>query len=192
MTIGPASSERATLEALVDAGANAMRLNFSHGKHEDHAERCRAVREIEAASGWRTLALIADLQGPKLRITELPEPMTVSKDEHVLVAGADGARDGAIPVAPSVVGDVLQPGHEILIDDGHIRLRVDKVERGQVRAGFAQRSQSVAEKYRTVLADWYGKDRAAKVQYAEAFEICEYGRRPNREELAKLFPFFEP
>src|SRR5215203_521607 len=132
-TIGPASSDPAMLETLVDAGANAMRLNFSHGRHEDHAERARVVREIEAASGWRTLALIADLQGPKLRVAELPEPVTLTRDQEVLVAGADRARDGAIPVAPSVIGDVLQPGHEILIDDGHIRLRVTEVERGQAR-----------------------------------------------------------
>src|SRR5215211_1522968 len=133
-TIGPASSDPAILEALVEAGANALRLNFSHGKHEDHAETARQAREIEAKSGWRTLALIADLQGPKLRVTELPEPLTVAKGQEVLVSGADGARDGAIPVAPSVIGDVLQPGHDILIDDGHIRLRVDEVEHGQARA----------------------------------------------------------
>src|SRR5215208_4575471 len=132
-TIGPASSDPAMLETLVDAGANAMRLNFSHGRHEDHAERARVVRELEAASGWRTLALIADLQGPKLRIGQLPEPLTLTRDEEVLVAGADGARDGVIPIAPSVIGDVLKPGHEILIDDGHIRLRVEELERGQAR-----------------------------------------------------------
>ena len=132
-TIGPASSEAAMIEALVEAGANAFRLNFSHGTHEDHAERARVVRDLEAASGWRTLALIADLQGPKLRIAQLPEPLTLTRDQEVLVAGADGARDGVIPIAPSVIADVLQPGHEILIDDGHIRLRVEDLERGQAR-----------------------------------------------------------
>jgi pyruvate kinase len=132
-TIGPASSSPEQLEAVVEAGANALRLNFSHGTHEDHAERARIVRELEAASGWRTLALIADLQGPKLRIAQLPEPITLEKNQEVFVAGADGARDGAIPVAPSVIGDVLQAGHEILIDDGHIRLRVDDVEAGLAR-----------------------------------------------------------
>ena len=63
--------------------------------------------------------------------------------------------------------------------------------RRQVRAGHAGRSQGWAQRYRGTLADWYGKDRAAKVQHAEAFEICEYGRQPNKEELARLFPFFE-
>jgi len=132
-TIGPASSEPAMIEALVEAGANAFRLNFSHGTHEDHAERAGVVRDLEKQSGWRTLALIADLQGPKLRIAHLPEPLTLVRDTEVLVAGADGARDGVIPIAPSVIADVLKPGHDILIDDGHIRLRVEALERGQAR-----------------------------------------------------------
>jgi LmbE family N-acetylglucosaminyl deacetylase len=63
--------------------------------------------------------------------------------------------------------------------------------RGQVRAGHAQRNRDVARRYRAKLADWYGKERADKVQFAEAFEVCEYGRRPNKEELARLFPFFD-
>src|SRR5438105_3138389 len=63
--------------------------------------------------------------------------------------------------------------------------------RRKLRADFAARNQSLAKRHRNQLADWYGKDKAEKVQFAEAFEICEYGRRPNREELAKLFPFFE-
>jgi LmbE family N-acetylglucosaminyl deacetylase len=62
--------------------------------------------------------------------------------------------------------------------------------RRQVRANHASRSEQIAERYRTTLADWYGKERAAKVQHAEAFEVCEYGRRPDKVELAKLFPFF--
>jgi LmbE family N-acetylglucosaminyl deacetylase len=62
--------------------------------------------------------------------------------------------------------------------------------RQQVRTGHAGRSQAVAQRYRDRLAEWYGKDRAEKVQHAEAFEICEYGRRPDKKELARLFPFF--
>jgi N-acetylglucosamine malate deacetylase 1 len=62
--------------------------------------------------------------------------------------------------------------------------------RRQVRAGHAGRSQAVAQRFRNQLADWYGKEKAGKVGYAEAFEICEYGRRPDKTEIARLFPFF--
>jgi LmbE family N-acetylglucosaminyl deacetylase len=62
--------------------------------------------------------------------------------------------------------------------------------RRQVRAGFAKRNQSIAKRYAAKLGEWYAKDQAQKVQYAEAFEICEYGRRPNREEITRMFPFF--
>jgi LmbE family N-acetylglucosaminyl deacetylase len=60
----------------------------------------------------------------------------------------------------------------------------------QVRAGHALRSQNAAERFRDKLAEWYGKERADKVQHAEAFEICEYGRHPDKKELEQLFPFF--
>jgi N-acetylglucosamine malate deacetylase 1 len=60
----------------------------------------------------------------------------------------------------------------------------------QVRAGFAARNENLARKFRSQLAAWYGKEKADKVHYAEAFEVCEYGRQPNKKELARLFPFF--
>lgn len=63
--------------------------------------------------------------------------------------------------------------------------------RRKVRADHAARSQGIAQRFRPTLAEWYGPEKADKVQFAEAFEICEYGRRPNKQELAKLFPFFD-
>jgi LmbE family N-acetylglucosaminyl deacetylase len=62
--------------------------------------------------------------------------------------------------------------------------------RREVRAALAQRGQAAAQRYRDNLAVWYGKEKADKVQNAEAFEICEYGRRPDRKEIMRLFPFF--
>jgi hypothetical protein len=61
----------------------------------------------------------------------------------------------------------------------------------QVRAGFEHRARNLAERFRSKLAEFYGQDKAASIQCAEAFEICEYGRRPDKAELKKLFPFFE-
>ncbi len=60
----------------------------------------------------------------------------------------------------------------------------------QVRAGFDRRSQNIAQRFRTKLAEFYGQEKANSIKYAEAFEICEYGRRPDQQELKKLFPFF--
>ncbi|MBI4661384.1 MAG: PIG-L family deacetylase [Verrucomicrobia bacterium] len=61
----------------------------------------------------------------------------------------------------------------------------------QVRDGFAGRCRGIADRFRDKLVEWYGKDKGAKVRHAEAFEICEYGRRPDKQELKRLFPFFE-
>jgi N-acetylglucosamine malate deacetylase 1 len=61
----------------------------------------------------------------------------------------------------------------------------------QVRDNFKRRQQGIADKFRPKLEEWYGADQALKVKYAEAFEICEYGSRPNKAELKRLFPFFE-
>ncbi|MHB8524054.1 MAG: PIG-L deacetylase family protein [Limisphaerales bacterium] len=65
-----------------------------------------------------------------------------------------------------------------------------QARRQQVRSSFANRCKGIAQRYRGKLAEFYGPDQAGKVQYAEAFEICEYGRRPDTAELKRLFPFF--
>lgn len=106
------------------------RLNFSHGTHEDHAERASAIREVQKEVG-RSVALIADLQGPKLRLGELSEPRYLMRGDEVTISGEDGAQDGDLPIAPAVLGSVLQPGFDVLIDDGAVRLRVGRVERGR-------------------------------------------------------------
>ncbi len=131
-TVGPASSSPETLLALAEAGMDAARLNFSHGTHEEHAERTATVRAVQEEIG-RPIAVIADLQGPKLRIGELPEPVTLERGQEIVVSAEETARDGDLPVSPAAVGEVLQKGHDVLIDDGLVRLKVEKVERGRAR-----------------------------------------------------------
>jgi pyruvate kinase len=131
-TIGPASADPEMLRALVAAGMNGARLNFSHGTREEHAHRHGLVRELQEEIG-RPLAIIADLQGPKLRIGELEQPVLLEKGRDITLVGAQYPDDGSMPVSPAVIGDVLRPGHDVLIDDGLIRLRVEEVERGRVR-----------------------------------------------------------
>jgi pyruvate kinase len=131
-TLGPSSESLERLRALVVAGVDAARLNLSHGTHEDHAERARRVRQVEREVG-RPIALIADLQGPKLRIGELAHPVVLERGEQVTVSPEAAATDGQLPIAPAVIGDVLKPGHDILIDDGLVRLHVEEIESGRAR-----------------------------------------------------------
>jgi pyruvate kinase len=129
-TIGPASSTRAAVAALIEAGMDGARLNLSHGTHDDHARSAETVRAAEADAG-RSIALIADLQGPKLRVGDLPGDVELAEGDDVVIAGEDVATGDDLPVSPSVLGSVLRPGYEVLIDDGHVRLRVERVERGR-------------------------------------------------------------
>ena len=129
-TLGPASASSERLRELAAAGMDAARLNLSHGTHEEHAERASAVRAISEEVG-RPLALIADLQGPKLRIGDLPEPVILHRGDEIAVVGERTTTNGDLPVLPAVIGDVLQPGHDVLIDDGLVRLRVDRIEKGR-------------------------------------------------------------
>jgi pyruvate kinase len=132
-TIGPASSSPETLERLVAVGMDAARLNFSHGTHDDHAERARLVREAQERAG-RPLALIADLQGPKLRVGDLESPVVLLEGDEVVVTGEEDGASGSLPVSPPVLSQVLLPGHDVLIDDGRVRLRVEDVDGGRARA----------------------------------------------------------
>jgi pyruvate kinase len=132
-TIGPASSTPDTMDRLVAAGMDAARLNFSHGSHEEHAQRARLVREAQERAG-RPLALIADLQGPKLRIGDLARPLTLVEGDQIDVTGHENGDDGSLPISPPVLQEVLRPGHDVLIDDGRVRLRVDEVEPDRARA----------------------------------------------------------
>src|SRR5437762_13284202 len=94
-TIGPASAPPEQLAALAKAGMDGARLNLSHGTHDEHRERARLVRATEAEAG-RPIALIADLQGPKLRIGELDGPVTLARGEDGVVAGGGTSVNGEL------------------------------------------------------------------------------------------------
>jgi pyruvate kinase len=132
-TLGPASATQERVTALARAGMDAARLNFSHGTHEQHAEYARMVHAAQDEVG-RPIALIADLQGPKLRVGDIGGSIRLDEGSEIVVTGGEnGRRDGELPVLPAVIGQVLQPGHDVLIDDGLVRLRVEAVESGRAR-----------------------------------------------------------
>src|SRR5688572_11962247 len=132
-TLGPASSEPAILERMVRAGVDVVRLNFSHGTADDHLRRAALVKEIAAKAG-RTVAIMCDLQGPKIRVGKFKEGMvTLEKGRRfILDATADmGDQDRAGLDYKELPRDV-EPGALLLLDDGKIVLEVAEVRGEQV------------------------------------------------------------
>ncbi|RAK59087.1 pyruvate kinase [Phenylobacterium hankyongense] len=124
-TLGPASREPAKIRELAQAGADVFRVNFSHGAHADHARTIQSVRKAEQAIG-RPLAVLADLQGPKLRLGEFADGMVRLKSGQsfridLKAAPGDAARIG---VPHPEVFAAVRAGSQILLDDGKVRLRV--------------------------------------------------------------------
>ena len=127
-TVGPASTDSATLEAMFRAGADVFRLNFSHGTHDDHKQRFDILRALERSLS-RPIGILLDLQGPKLRIG------TFAEGKVVLEAGAsfrldldrDRPGDGTrIALPHPEIFAALEAGARLLLDDGRIELRVDR------------------------------------------------------------------
>jgi pyruvate kinase len=124
-TLGPASDDEATIRAFFDAGMAVARVNFSHGDDEEHARRIEMVRRVAAELG-RAVAILADLQGPKLRVGVLPaEGLSLVEGEIVtLVDLPSSTQPGTLPVPhPEVIRDV-RAGDHILLDDGLLELLV--------------------------------------------------------------------
>ena len=90
-TIGPASSSPAVLRALITAGMNVARINFSHGTHDQHTEVIRGVRAIAKEIG-RPVAILGDLQGPRIRIGDLPAPIMLLEGSDIMLAPEAVAR----------------------------------------------------------------------------------------------------
>ena len=130
VTLGPVSSSLDDVRALAEAGADAFRLNFSHGEPAEHKRLAGYVREVQAEIG-RPLALIGDLQGPKIRLGVADPPRTLELGEQIVLVSEGKASGTDLPLAPAVAVSALAQGHSVLIDDGTVRLRVEKVSRGK-------------------------------------------------------------
>jgi pyruvate kinase len=124
-TLGPATSTPEQIRGLFDAGADAFRLNFSHGSHEQHAERYRLLRAIEADTR-RPIAAVVDLQGPKLRIGQFREgPVQLERGARFRLDLADVPGDQSrVSLPHPEIFAAIGEGTELLLDDGKIRLRV--------------------------------------------------------------------
>jgi len=166
-TIGPASNTPERLKQLFLAGVDVFRLNFSHGTHEDHAKVHAHLRALEKEIG-RPISILQDLQGPKIRIGTLKDgKFTVEKGERVrfVLEGSEGDKQ-SIPLPHPEIFAATLPGHELMIDDGKVRVRVtgcDKttIEGEVVNAGTISNRKGVNVPSATLdLSPLTPKDRA--------------------------------
>jgi len=124
-TLGPASRTTQIVQALAEAGVDVFRLNFSHGSHEDHAAAFKTVRVVEGAVN-RPLGILADLQGPKLRLGRFAEESVEVAPGGRIRLDLDPALGDSrrVSLPHKEMFAAMRPGAELLVDDGKVRLKV--------------------------------------------------------------------
>jgi pyruvate kinase len=132
-TLGPSSSEPTVLERMIRAGVDVVRLNFSHGVAADHEARAALVKEIASRTG-RTVAILCDLQGPKIRVGKFKDgKVTLEKGQHfVLDAAAEIGNDERVGLDYKELPRDVDAGSLLLLDDGKIVLEVTEVRGTEV------------------------------------------------------------
>ena len=133
-TLGPASSDPAMLEQMIRAGVNVVRLNFSHGKAQDHIDRAQLVREAAKRAG-REVAIMADLQGPKIRVGKFAEGKVILEPGQKFVLDAQRVELGDIDAVGLDYKELpreVKAGDVLLLNDGLIVITVDAVRGDQV------------------------------------------------------------
>ena len=126
-TLGPATSSKEMIKKLFEAGVTMFRLNSSHGDVEMHKKNLSYIREIEKEKKM-LIPVLLDLQGPKIRIGNLENPIELKKGEVLKFRHQSEMTDDIIPVDYKGMADDVTPGEKIMIDDGKIQLEVEKVE----------------------------------------------------------------
>jgi pyruvate kinase len=136
-TIGPSSADPKMLEALILAGMNVARLNFSHGTHAEHAERIAMLRELSDKLG-KPIGILQDLQGPKIRVGSLNQPLDLVEGEVVRLfetgVKMSVSAEQQIPVDYPQLFEAIAIGDRILMDDGHLAFQVLESQKQSLRA----------------------------------------------------------
>jgi pyruvate kinase len=132
-TLGPASATPDTIRQLMEAGLNVARINFSHGTHEQHTATIQMVRDVAKSLG-RPVAILGDLQGPRIRIGDLAAPWTLEDGSDVHMAPEGQERPGDLPVTYEALATDVHVGDRILINDGLLELVVLDVAAPRVTA----------------------------------------------------------
>jgi pyruvate kinase len=132
-TLGPSSSTESAIRGLIDEGLDVARINFSHGTLQQHHERILIVRSIAAELG-KPIAILGDLQGPRIRLGDLPATLPVVEGDDVVLVPEAVAAGGEIPVTYEALASDVREGDRILVDDGLIELLVIDVDEPKVTA----------------------------------------------------------
>ncbi len=196
-TLGPSSNTYESISALVEAGLDVARINFSHGTHEQHARTIATVREVSEALG-RPVAILGDLQGPRIRIGSLDAPRNLDVGATVVLVPEEHVGDGEIPITYDDLCHDVAAGNRILINDGLIELLVTGVDSPRVTAtvvhggmlsshkgmnlpGIAVSAPSLTEKDRADLA-------FAVEHELDALALSFVRRAQDIKELRDLIP----
>jgi pyruvate kinase len=126
-TLGPASNELEILKRMITAGLDVVRLNFSHGKASDHEDRMHLVREAARACG-KEIGILADLQGPKIRIARFQQGKINLKENTLFILDAnldtDAGDEKQVGIDYKTLPQDVKPGDILLLDDGRLVLEV--------------------------------------------------------------------
>jgi pyruvate kinase len=146
-TIGPSCQDKDTLVSMVKAGLNIARLNFSHGDYTSHAQLIAQIRAVEAETG-EPIAIMQDLQGPKIRVGAMPaEGVAITVGENIVLdSSISSYASGRIPLDYPDLHKFIQTGQRILIDDGHIEVKVKSVEGTKITAEVVEGSCILSHK----------------------------------------------
>jgi len=134
-TLGPATDDAAVLERMIRAGVNTVRLNFSHGEAADHLRRAKTLRDMASCLG-HSVAILGDLQGPKIRIAQFSSgPITLAVGDHFQLDGKLGKTQGdqhRVGLDYPTLAEEVGAGDKLLLDDGRVVLQVEKVDGAKV------------------------------------------------------------
>ncbi|PYO88489.1 MAG: pyruvate kinase [Gemmatimonadetes bacterium] len=196
-TLGPATGTESSVSALLQAGANVLRINASHGTPETRAEWIAAIRRV-AASVDSPVAILLDLQGPRIRVGDLPAPRELTPGQQVVFAPEDIARGDELPTTYDRLAADARVGSRILLNDGLLSVEVTGVEAPRVRGRVIDGGILTAHKGMNLpgvqvsapaLTEKDQEDVQDAVKIGVDYLALSFVRRPEDiEELRRLVP----
>ncbi len=181
-TIGPATNYYKTIEAMIDSGVNGFRLNFSHGSYEERDQQIIWIREASAKLN-KTVAILQDIQGPKIRLGELSvKELPVRQGEKLRLAYKAKHEGSTIPVQYDLSAKV-QKGQRIYIFDGKVRTTVEKIESNTVVVRVENDGTLMSRKGINLPDTDFGGDILTEKDYRD----LEYGAKQDIDYVALSF-----